>query len=97
MYYVTNHTQSTYSLLSEYATGGEVMAPGDVYSFYITLPEMFNPIFIGLVFAAETRSVCPQVVSPLCDQQLTLVLAVLATNLSFSPILICLWPVMFVF
>jgi hypothetical protein len=56
-----------------------------------------NPIFIGLVFAAETRSVCPQVVSPLCDQQLTLVLAVLATNLSFSPILLCLWPVMFVF
>jgi hypothetical protein len=42
MYYVTNHTQSTYSLLSEYATGGEVMAPGDVYSFYITLPEMFS-------------------------------------------------------
>jgi hypothetical protein len=56
-----------------------------------------NPIFIVLVFAAETETVCPRVVSPLFDQQLALVLAVLATNLSFSPILICLWPVMFVF
>jgi hypothetical protein len=42
MYYVTNHTQFAYSLLSEYATGGQVMDPGDVYSFDIILLEMFT-------------------------------------------------------
>jgi hypothetical protein len=42
MYYVTNRTQFTYSLLSEYATGGQVMAPGDVYSFDNILLEMFT-------------------------------------------------------
>jgi hypothetical protein len=42
MYYVTNRTQFTYYLLSEYATGMQVIAPGDVYSFHIILLEMFT-------------------------------------------------------
>jgi hypothetical protein len=42
MYYVTNRTQFTYSLLAEYATGGQVIAPGDAYSFDIILLEMFT-------------------------------------------------------
>jgi hypothetical protein len=42
MYYVNNHTQFTYSLLSEYATDMQVMAPGDVYSFGIILLQMFT-------------------------------------------------------
>jgi hypothetical protein len=42
MYYVNNRTQFTYSLLSEYATDRQVMAPGDVYSFGIILLQMFT-------------------------------------------------------